>query len=205
MRQSRIFVGMVLILIFAEVLGLYGYGSLGPGCGGSADRVQTYCGSHHEHKGQRLKRCTSFTTSCTVPVPAETATCQYSHQVQHKKEAGACDISGRIARRYLGVQSVFAKAVTWGCQEQRWASMRCPNKLFESHTWRSRPYSNDVLAVTWLSGKRLHFICKNEGWGLLWGQYRSMPTAFRCHTELIQSRCNCMRRRICNPLFCDLL
>ena len=25
MRQSRIFVGMVLILIFAEVLGLYGY------------------------------------------------------------------------------------------------------------------------------------------------------------------------------------
>jgi V-type H+-transporting ATPase proteolipid subunit len=26
MQQSRIFVGMVLILIFAEVLGLYGYG-----------------------------------------------------------------------------------------------------------------------------------------------------------------------------------
>lgn len=25
MQQSRIFVGMVLILIFAEVLGLYGY------------------------------------------------------------------------------------------------------------------------------------------------------------------------------------
>jgi V-type H+-transporting ATPase proteolipid subunit len=25
MRQSRVFVGMVLILIFAEVLGLYGY------------------------------------------------------------------------------------------------------------------------------------------------------------------------------------
>ncbi len=27
MQQSRIFVGMVLILIFAEVLGLYGYDS----------------------------------------------------------------------------------------------------------------------------------------------------------------------------------
>lgn len=26
MQQSRVFVGMVLILIFAEVLGLYGYG-----------------------------------------------------------------------------------------------------------------------------------------------------------------------------------
>jgi len=33
MQQSRIFVGMVLILIFGEVLGLYGYGrafSIGP-------------------------------------------------------------------------------------------------------------------------------------------------------------------------------
>lgn len=28
MQQSRIFVGMVLILIFGEVLGLYGYGEL---------------------------------------------------------------------------------------------------------------------------------------------------------------------------------
>ncbi len=28
MQQSRIFVGMVLILIFGEVLGLYGYVSL---------------------------------------------------------------------------------------------------------------------------------------------------------------------------------
>lgn len=28
MQQSRIFVGMVLILIFGEVLGLYGYGKL---------------------------------------------------------------------------------------------------------------------------------------------------------------------------------
>jgi ABC-type transporter Mla maintaining outer membrane lipid asymmetry permease subunit MlaE len=28
MQQSRIFVGMVLILIFAEVLGLYGYAVL---------------------------------------------------------------------------------------------------------------------------------------------------------------------------------
>jgi F0F1-type ATP synthase membrane subunit c/vacuolar-type H+-ATPase subunit K len=27
MQQSRVFVGMVLILIFAEVLGLYGFGS----------------------------------------------------------------------------------------------------------------------------------------------------------------------------------
>lgn len=27
MQQSRIFVGMVLILIFGEVLGLYGYGA----------------------------------------------------------------------------------------------------------------------------------------------------------------------------------
>jgi V-type H+-transporting ATPase proteolipid subunit len=29
MEQSRVFVGMVLILIFGEVLGLYGYVSLG--------------------------------------------------------------------------------------------------------------------------------------------------------------------------------
>ncbi len=28
MEQSRVFVGMVLILIFGEVLGLYGYGDL---------------------------------------------------------------------------------------------------------------------------------------------------------------------------------
>ena len=28
MQQSRVFVGMVLILIFAEVLGLYGYDRL---------------------------------------------------------------------------------------------------------------------------------------------------------------------------------
>ena len=28
MQQSRIFVGMVLILIFGEVLGLYGYGDM---------------------------------------------------------------------------------------------------------------------------------------------------------------------------------
>jgi F0F1-type ATP synthase membrane subunit c/vacuolar-type H+-ATPase subunit K len=28
MQQSRIFVGMVLILIFGEVLGLYGYGEM---------------------------------------------------------------------------------------------------------------------------------------------------------------------------------
>lgn len=31
MQQSRIFVGMVLILIFGEVLGLYGYARLSKG------------------------------------------------------------------------------------------------------------------------------------------------------------------------------
>jgi len=31
MQQSRIFVGMVLILIFGEVLGLYGYVSVSEG------------------------------------------------------------------------------------------------------------------------------------------------------------------------------
>ena len=30
MQQSRVFVGMVLILIFAEVLGLYGYDHFPP-------------------------------------------------------------------------------------------------------------------------------------------------------------------------------
>lgn len=39
MQQSRIFVGMVLILIFGEVLGLYGYASsLETASKGYADR-----------------------------------------------------------------------------------------------------------------------------------------------------------------------
>lgn len=144
MRQSRIFVGMVLILIFAEVLGLYGYGWCPhPREFGGADGVQTDRGSHPEHASQRLKRrCQSFTTSCTVPAPAAKATCQYSDRVQHGEEAGACDISGRIARRYLGGGAVYTTAVTWGCQEQRWA-LRCPNKLSIPNL-ASRPRQNDV-------------------------------------------------------------
>lgn len=38
MEQSRIFVGMVLILIFGEVLGLYGYGISCPAWSQLADR-----------------------------------------------------------------------------------------------------------------------------------------------------------------------
>lgn len=40
MQQSRIFVGMVLILIFGEVLGLYGYGNVVLWRGDVANRVK---------------------------------------------------------------------------------------------------------------------------------------------------------------------
>lgn len=56
MQQSRIFVGMVLILIFGEVLGLYGYVRPSP----LAQRphvltwMQLDCVSHSQHQSSRL-------------------------------------------------------------------------------------------------------------------------------------------------------
>ena len=57
MQQSKVFVGMVLILIFAEVLGLYGYGhrynsdveSRQRFCRSITDWRQTDRGAHHEY------------------------------------------------------------------------------------------------------------------------------------------------------------
>ena len=57
MQQSRVFVGMVLILIFAEVLGLYGYEPLDTSLyrillifiGNFTDPSQTYRWVDHEH------------------------------------------------------------------------------------------------------------------------------------------------------------
>ena len=73
MQQSRIFVGMVLILIFGEVLGLYGYVSEE----GRAvpvrhtDRRQANSGVDIEHKN-RLRSVT-FAKCCTITGPVETA------------------------------------------------------------------------------------------------------------------------------------
>jgi len=44
MQQSRIFVGMVLILIFGEVLGLYGYVMCRVGTEGFADSPRLIVG-----------------------------------------------------------------------------------------------------------------------------------------------------------------
>jgi F0F1-type ATP synthase membrane subunit c/vacuolar-type H+-ATPase subunit K len=54
MQQSRIFVGMVLILIFGEVLGLYG--SVLPILllNASYSRVQSYRCPYSQHQEQRL-------------------------------------------------------------------------------------------------------------------------------------------------------
>lgn len=54
MQQSRIFVGMVLILIFGEVLGLYGSVNYHPIELFSDLHEQPYCGSYSQHKEQRL-------------------------------------------------------------------------------------------------------------------------------------------------------
>lgn len=54
MQQSRIFVGMVLILIFGEVLGLYGSVNYHPTQLLSDLPKQPYCGSYSQHKEQRL-------------------------------------------------------------------------------------------------------------------------------------------------------
>lgn len=54
MQQSRIFVGMVLILIFGEVLGLYGLVNIYPGPLSIHLHKQSYCSSHSEHQEQRL-------------------------------------------------------------------------------------------------------------------------------------------------------
>jgi F0F1-type ATP synthase membrane subunit c/vacuolar-type H+-ATPase subunit K len=60
MQQSRIFVGMVLILIFGEVLGLYGsvystFHMLWPN-----SQVQTHCCLNSQHKEQRLGLATLY-------------------------------------------------------------------------------------------------------------------------------------------------
>lgn len=56
MQQSRIFVGMVLILIFGEVLGLYGYASILCLTHGvyMLTRIQPDCISHSEHQSGRI-------------------------------------------------------------------------------------------------------------------------------------------------------
>lgn len=55
MEQSRIFVGMVLILIFGEVLGLYGYVGLDIITFQVLTHRQTDCCAHLEHQEQGLK------------------------------------------------------------------------------------------------------------------------------------------------------
>jgi len=54
MLQSRIFVGMVLILIFGEVLGLYGYCDCLRNEMGNADQCQAHRSINLEY-GYRLK------------------------------------------------------------------------------------------------------------------------------------------------------
>lgn len=56
MQQSRIFVGMVLILIFGEVLGLYGWEFWFKSVflASSYWQHQTYCGLDSQHQEQRL-------------------------------------------------------------------------------------------------------------------------------------------------------
>lgn len=54
MQQSRIFVGMVLILIFGEVLGLYGSVHVYSRKLRKYLQEQTYCGAHSQHQEQRL-------------------------------------------------------------------------------------------------------------------------------------------------------
>lgn len=57
MQQSRIFVGMVLILIFGEVLGLYGYDMhFWTQAYHSLIRTQPDCVSHLEHQSIRLNK-----------------------------------------------------------------------------------------------------------------------------------------------------
>lgn len=55
MLQSRIFVGMVLILIFGEVLGLYGYDGL---CSNRdiANKGQAHRRLNYEHKNELSRR-----------------------------------------------------------------------------------------------------------------------------------------------------
>jgi F0F1-type ATP synthase membrane subunit c/vacuolar-type H+-ATPase subunit K len=55
MEQSRIFVGMVLILIFGEVLGLYGYATLSTALHAtSLTAQQPYRCPHSQHQEQGL-------------------------------------------------------------------------------------------------------------------------------------------------------
>lgn len=55
MLQSRIFVGMVLILIFGEVLGLYGLVNSFL-VKGNYLHVQAHRGPHSQHEGKRLEQ-----------------------------------------------------------------------------------------------------------------------------------------------------
>lgn len=55
MQQSRIFVGMVLILIFGEVLGLYGYVTSRETCAVQTTHTfQSHRGAYSEHQEQGL-------------------------------------------------------------------------------------------------------------------------------------------------------
>ena len=59
MQQSRIFVGMVLILIFGEVLGLYGYDEpLQQNDLGANGCIKADCRSDTEHKHRLEARVT---------------------------------------------------------------------------------------------------------------------------------------------------
>lgn len=69
MQQNRVFVGMVLILIFAEVLGLYGYGGLG----GMAD-LQAHCSAHSKHQSEGVvasRGATKRALTCSVHISRE--------------------------------------------------------------------------------------------------------------------------------------
>lgn len=57
MQQSRVYVGMILILIFGEVLGLYGYVAWMTKAGSYADKEQFDCRSDFELEEQALN-CT---------------------------------------------------------------------------------------------------------------------------------------------------
>jgi len=60
MQQSRIFVGMVLILIFGEVLGLYGSVNSDPRILWSCSQVQAYRCPDSQHQEQRLDYATFY-------------------------------------------------------------------------------------------------------------------------------------------------
>jgi F0F1-type ATP synthase membrane subunit c/vacuolar-type H+-ATPase subunit K len=66
MQQSRIFVGMVLILIFGEVLGLYGLVYSIARVLLPSSQVQTHCCLDSQHKEQRLGLAPISSENCTT-------------------------------------------------------------------------------------------------------------------------------------------